>query len=111
MLHEKQPNILIDVCYRHSKKLSNEIFLEKLKQNVKKIIKNLNKHVLISGNCNYDLLRHEQVPHVNEFLNTMYSNFLQPCINDRNRALAKNRPTLLTTSLSIPLTNNYMLIS
>ena len=77
-----------------SKISSNEIFLEKLNQNLQKI-KNLNKHILICGDFNYHLLRHEQIPCVNEFLNTMYSNFLQPCITQPTRALGKSRPTLI----------------
>ena len=36
ILHEKQPNILIGVYYRHPKKSSNEIFIEKLKKNLQK---------------------------------------------------------------------------
>ena len=94
ILHEKEPNILIGVCYCHPKRSSNKIFLEKLNQNLQKI-KNLNKHVLICGDFNYDLLRHEQIPNVNKFLNTMYSNFLQPCITQPTRALGKSRPTLI----------------
>ena len=58
-------------------------------------MKNLNKHVLICGYFNYDLLRQAQIPYVNEFLNTMYSNFLQPCITQPTRALGKRRPTLI----------------
>ena len=81
------------VYYRHTKRLSNEIFLEKLNQNLQKI-KNLNKHVLICGDFSYDLLRHEQIPSVNEFLNIMYSNFLQPCITQPTWALGKSRSTL-----------------
>ena len=50
---------------------------------------------MICGDFNYDLLRHEQIPNVNEFLNTMYSNFLQPCIIQPTRALGKSRPTLI----------------
>lgn len=58
-------------------------------------MKNVNKHVLICGDFNDDLLRGEQLSHVNKFLNTMYSNFLQPCITELTRALGKNRPTLI----------------
>ena len=93
-LHEKQPHILIGVYYRHPKRSSNEIFLEKLNQNLQKI-KNLNKHVLICRDFNYDLLRHEQIPYVNEFLNTMYSNFLQTSITQPTRALGKSMPTFI----------------
>ena len=77
------------------KKSSNEIFLEKLKQNLQKILKKEeDKHILICGDFNYGLLRHEQVQYLNEFLNTIYSNFLQPCITEPIRAVGKNRPTL-----------------
>ena len=53
-----QPNILIGGYYRHPKKSSNKIILEKLNQNLQKT-KNVNKHVLICGVFNYDILRHE----------------------------------------------------
>ena len=55
--YEKKLNILIFVYNRHPKRSSNEIFLEKLNQNLHKI-KNVNKHVLVSGDFDYDLLRH-----------------------------------------------------
>ena len=35
------------------------------------------------------------MPYVNEFLNTIYSNFLQPCITEPTRAPSKNRRTLI----------------
>ena len=35
------------------------------------------------------------MPYVNEFLNTIYSNFLQPCITEPTRAPGKNRRTLI----------------
>lgn len=50
---------------------------------------------MICGNVNYDLLRHEHVSYVNEFMNTINSFFLQSCITQSTRALVKNRPTLI----------------
>ena len=38
--------------------------------------------ILICGDFNHGLVRPEQMPYVNEFLNNMYSNFLQPCITE-----------------------------
>ena len=35
------------------------------------------------------------MPYVNEFLNTIYSNFLQTCITEPTRAPGKNRQTLI----------------
>ena len=71
ILLDKQPNILTGTFYRHPKNT------EDLKSILRKI-KNRNKHIIICGDFNYDLLKHEYNDHINKFLNTMTSNFLQP---------------------------------
>ena len=38
--------------------------------------------ILICRDFNYGLVRPEQMPYINEFLDNMYSNFLQPCITE-----------------------------
>ena len=93
--YEKNLNILIFVYYRHPKRSSNEIFLEKLNQNLHKI-KNVNKHVLVSGDFDYDLLRHWQAPYVNEWILEHYVfKFFTTLHNSANKELGKNRPTLI----------------
>ena len=93
--YEKKLNILIFVYYWHPKRSSNEIFLEKLNQNLHKI-KNVNKHVLVSGDFNYDLLRHWQAPYVNEWILEHYVfKFFTTLHNSANKELGKNRPRLI----------------
>ena len=71
-------------------------------------------YILICEDFNYDLLRREQVSYANEFLNNMYSNFLQPCITEPTRVLDKNRPTLTANILATSLTDhlpNFLIIN
>ena len=77
MINDKKPNIIIGVYYRHSKKSSNNIFLDKLKETLGKI-KNNNKTTIITGDFNYDILKYDFNKAIANFLNIMYSNFLQP---------------------------------
>ena len=68
--------------------------MENLKATLKKI-KNRNKHIIICSDCNYDLLKYEHNEYINEFLNTMSSNFLQPCNTKPTRIVNYNRPSLV----------------
>ena len=56
------------------------MFTEKLKDTLSKLRKANNKHILICGNFNYNLLNYEHNEYIGNFLNTMNSNRLQPCI-------------------------------
>ena len=56
------------------------MFTEKLKDALSKLRKANNKHTLICGNFNYNLLNYEHNEYIGNFLNTMNSNQLQPCI-------------------------------
>ena len=94
ILLDKQPNILTGTFYRHSKKHSDKNFSEDLKSTLRKI-KNRNKHIIICGDFNYDLLKHEYNDHINELLNTMTSNFLQPCLTEPTRIIQGNRPSIV----------------
>ena len=90
---KKRPNILIGVYYRHPKKNSDGEFFKNLKYTLNKV-KNKNKHIVICGDFNYDLLKHEFNAHINEFIN-MSSSFLQPCITKPIRIFSYNRPSLV----------------
>ena len=59
-------------------------FQEKLRDNLNKIT-NSNKTVIITGDFNNDILKYEHNKYINDFLNIMYSNFLQPCITEPTR--------------------------
>ena len=73
VLNDNKPNIIIGVYYRHPKKNSNNIFLENLKTTFHSLRNN--KTCIVAGNFNYDILKYEHNPVINEFLNLMYSNF------------------------------------
>ena len=47
------------------------------------------------GDFNYNLLNHDKDPHIQEFIETMYSNSLQPTINKPTRVVNRQRPSLL----------------
>ena len=68
--------------------------LEKLRDNLSKIT-NSNKTVIIAGDFNYDILKYEYNKYINDFLNIMYFNFLQPCIREPIRIVGNNRPALI----------------
>ena len=68
------------------KKNSNNIFLENLKTTLHSL-RNNNQICLVVGDFNYDILKYEQDPIINEFLNLMYSNFFQPCILEPTRVV------------------------
>ena len=94
IINDKNPNIILGVCYRHPKKNSNNIFIEKLKIILQRI-KNNNKIVVITGDFNYDILKYEHNNIINDFINLMYSHFLHPCILEPTRIVSHNRPSLL----------------
>ena len=58
-------------------------------------IKRENKIFIIAGDFNYDLLTMEKNEYTFDFINTMYSNFLQPSIIEPSRVVTNNRPTLI----------------
>ena len=86
ILNGNKPNIIIGVYYRHPKKHSNNIFLENLKTTLHSL-RNNNKVCLVAGDFNYDILKYEHNPIINEFLNLMYPNFFQPCILEPTRVV------------------------
>ena len=58
-------------------------------------LRNNNKICLVAGDFNYDILKYEHKPVINEFLNLMYSNFLQPCILEPTRVVLNSRTSLI----------------
>ena len=58
-------------------------------------LRNNNKICLVAGDFNYDILKYEQNPVINEFLNLMYSNFFKPCILEPTRVVLNSLPSLI----------------
>ena len=87
-------NTIVGVCYRHPKRCSDENFNNTLKELLEKIKKE-NKVIIITGDFNYNLIEHELNKHTDEFINSMISNFFQPCILEPTRVIANNKPSLL----------------
>ena len=94
ILNDKKPNIIIGVYYRHPKISSNNIFLDKRKETLGKI-KNNSKTTIITGDLNYDILKYDFNKTIANFLNLMYSNFLQPFILAPTRIVGNSRPSLI----------------
>ena len=94
IINDNNPNVIVGVFYRYPRKNSGDEFVENLKPTLNKI-KNRNKHIIICGDFNYDLLKYEHNIYINEFLNTMSSNFLQQCLTKPTRIVKYNRPSLV----------------
>ena len=87
-------NTVIGVYYRHPKKNSDKTFIDHINYNFDKI-KRENKIFIITGDFNYDLLSIEKNEYAYDFINSMFSNFFQPCILEPTRIVGNNRPTLI----------------
>ena len=87
--------MIAEVFYRHPRKNSGDEFVENLKVTLSKIKKKKNKHIIICGDFNHDLLKYKHNEYINEFLDTISSNFLQPYITKSKRIVKYNRPSLV----------------
>ena len=96
---DKQPNRLIGVVYRHPTKYNDKKCIEILNSTLSKI-KRENKKVLIAGDFNYDLLKHESVSNIADFLHMMIDNGFQPCITEPTRIVNGNKPSLVDNIFS-----------
>ena len=91
---EDQPNRLIGVIYRHPTKRNDKKSIKLLDETLIKIRKE-NKKVLVTGDFNYDLLKHESDPIIGEFLQMMIDNSYQPCITEPTRIINNHKPSLV----------------
>ena len=66
---------MIGSYHRHHRKSLNDDFWEELRLTINEI-KISNKHIIVCGGFNYNLLHHEHNEYVNEFVNMTYLNFL-----------------------------------
>ena len=58
-------------------------------------LRNNNKICLVVGDFSYDILKYENNPVINEFLNLLCSNFFQPCTLEPKRLVLNSRPSLI----------------
>ena len=96
---DKQPNRLIGVVYRHPVKINDTKCIEILSTTLSKIQRE-NKKVLIAGDFNYDLLKHESNANIADFLQLMLDNSYQPCITEPTRIINGNKPSLVDNIFS-----------
>ena len=82
------------MVYRHPSKKNDEKCIEILNETLAKIQKE-NKKVLIAGDFNFDLLKHEENTNINDFLQMMINNSYQPCITEPTRIVNGNKPSLV----------------
>ena len=94
IINNKGKNILAAVFYRHPRKNSDNTFIKHLQEILNKI-KIENKLILISGDFNYNLLNSNKCHLTNEFIETMYSNYFQPCIIEPTRIVPGQKPSLI----------------
>ena len=94
IINEAKINIVIGVYYRHPKHTSNGKFNEDLKTTLTKINKE-NKMVILCGDFNYDLLKFNKNNHINQFINTMTEEYLQPTILEPTRYVGNTQPSLI----------------
>lgn len=64
----------------------------------------------MQGDISFDILKYEHNKCVNEFLNLIFSNFLQPCITEPTKNVGNNRPALLLSILLIHLTKMLIVL-
>ena len=96
---DKQPNRLIGVVYRHPTKNNDKKTIEILTSTLS-VIQRENKKVLIAGDFNFDLLKHESNTNISEFLQTMLDAGYQPCITEPTRIIHGNKPSLVDNIFS-----------
>ena len=87
-------NIIVGVTYRHPKNTSDNTFNTQLQTTLETISKE-HKIVMLLGDFNYDLFRHDTNPMVKRFIEVMYSNNLQPTINKPTRVVKGQTPSLI----------------
>ena len=87
------------MVYRHPSKVNDVKSCEIINETLSKIHRE-NKKVLIAGDFNFDLLKHESNSGVGHFLQTMLNNGYQPCITEPTRIINGNKPSLVDNIFS-----------
>lgn len=91
--NKKDSNLILGVIYNHPRRDPAK-FIEYLSVTLKKITKE-NKKIVLSGDFNLNLLAFESNPVIEDFLNTIFANFLQPLILKPTRLKANQKPSLI----------------
>ena len=105
IINQSLPNAVVGVCYRHPQKQKHDKFKTYLQKTLLKL-KNSHKQIFICGDFNYNLLIRESSKHVENFLNIMFENFLQPHILQPTKFINKQTPSLIDNIYSNNLENN-----
>ena len=93
IINSKSPNTIIGVTYRHPK-YSDKSYLSYLHRTLHTLNKE-KKHVIITGDFNYNLMKHEKVKAVGDFLNLMYKFLYSPHIIGPTRFPKNEAPSLV----------------
>ena len=93
IVNEKQKNVLLGCIYRHPRNTDDDfiIYMQSILEKVKKE----NKLLVIAGDFNLNLLKHDTDDRIKDFLNLMLSNHCQPTIMQPTRFSSENRPSLV----------------
>ena len=92
LINKRKPNTLIGVVYRHPTP-KNTLFIKTL-ENLLCKIKKEKKSVILSGDFNLNLIYYEQNEMATNFLDTMLTNNLQPCILEPTRITNNCKPSV-----------------
>ena len=93
LINKNKPNIIVASIYRHPSK-NDTPFLEYLEKTLNDIKKE-NKYIMITGDFNFNLLKHDKNKLINEFLDIMLSQFCQPHIIYPTRIVDNAMPSLI----------------
>ena len=94
IVNTKTANILIGVIYRHPRKAATTSFTSYIKETIN-LIKKEHKHVILTGDFNYCLLKYTKDKIITEFVDQMYELNLQPCILEPSRITGCQKPSLI----------------
>ena len=87
------------MVYRHPSKKNNDKCIDLINETLCKIQRE-NKKVILTGDFNFDLLKHETNKDVENFLLMMLNNNYQPCITEPTRIISGDKPSLLDNLFS-----------
>ena len=90
---KNEKHVLLGCIYRHPRNTDDEFIV--YMQNILDQIKNENKLVIIAGDFNLNLLKHDIDDKIKEFLHLMLSNHCKPTITQPTRFSNENRPSLV----------------
>ena len=105
LINKSKPNTLIGSVYHHPTQ-KNTLFIKAL-ENTLNIIKKERKSVIVSGAFNLNLLYYEINEMTTNFLDTMLTNSLQPCILEPTRITNNCKPSLVDNIFINTLGNMY----